>query len=321
MRTEPSLLQVEGLVKRFRVPGGVIEAVSGVGFTLARGRTLGLVGESGCGKSTTGRAVLQLPPPDAGSVRFRGEELTALSRRAMRRVRSRLQIVWQDPRSALNPGRRVRDIVAEGPSIAGLPKAEIAGKVDAALAEVGLNPDDAGQRRPHEFSGGQCQRIAIARALVMEPELLVCDEPVASLDVSVQAQVINLLQDVRARRGLSMLFISHDLGVVRNVSDRVAVMYLGRIVEIGDVASVYDSPAHPYTRALLDAVPVPDPQAPPPGPPLRGEVPSPLRPPSGCRFRTRCPIAQELCAHKTPELRQVGDDHRVACHFSPEEAP
>ncbi|MFC5819509.1 ABC transporter ATP-binding protein [Nonomuraea harbinensis] len=320
-RPEPPLLRVENLVKRFRVPGGVIEAVSRVGFTLGRAQTLGLVGESGCGKSTTGRAVLQLPPPDAGSVRFRGEELTALSRRDMRRVRPSLQIVWQDPRSALNPGRRVRDLVAEGPVIAGRPRAEIAGRVDAALAEVGLNPAEVGDRRPHEFSGGQCQRIAIARALVLEPDLLVCDEPVASLDVSVQAQVINLLQDVKARHGLSLLFISHDLGVVRNVSDRVAVMYLGRIVEIGDVDSVYGAPAHPYTRALLDAVPVPDPLAPPPGPPLKGEVPSPLRPPSGCRFRTRCPLAQPVCAEQAPDLRPVGDDHQVACHFSLKESP
>ncbi|TMR27436.1 ATP-binding cassette domain-containing protein, partial [Nonomuraea zeae] len=255
MTAEPALLHVENLVKRFRVPGGVVEAVSGVGFAVRRGQTLGLVGESGCGKSTTGRAVLQLPPPDEGSVRFGEAELTTLSRRDLRKVRNRLQIVWQDPRSALNPGRRVRDLVAEGLVIAGRDRRAAGERVDAALAEVGLDPATAGGRRPHEFSGGQCQRIAIARALVLEPELLICDEPVASLDVSVQAQVINLLQDVKARHGLSLLFISHDLGVVHNVSDRVAVMYLGRIVEIGDVSAVYGSPAHPYTRALLDAVP------------------------------------------------------------------
>ncbi|QFY12001.1 ATP-binding cassette domain-containing protein [Nonomuraea phyllanthi] len=318
MTAEPALLRVTNLVKRFRVPGGVVEAVSGVGFSVRRGQTLGLVGESGCGKSTTGRAVLQLPPPDEGSVRFGEEELTVLSRRDLRRVRSRLQIVWQDPRSALNPGRRVRDLVAEGLVIAGHDRRAAGERVDAALAEVGLDPSAVGGRRPHEFSGGQCQRIAIARALVLEPELLICDEPVASLDVSVQAQVINLLRDVRAAHGLSMLFISHDLGVVHNVSDRVAVMYLGRIVEIGEVGAVYGSPAHPYTRALLDAVPVPDPDAPPPGPPLRGEVPSPLSPPSGCRFRTRCPLARPLCAERAPELRDIGDDHQVACHFSPE---
>ncbi|MFI7446086.1 ABC transporter ATP-binding protein [Nonomuraea sp. NPDC049714] len=318
MTSEPPLLRVENMVKRFRVPGGVVEAVSGVGFTLRRGQTLGLVGESGCGKSTTGRAVLQLPPPDEGTVRFDGAELTSLSRHDLREVRRRLQIVWQDPRSALNPGRRVRDVVAEGLVIAGRPRAEIGERVDAALTEVGLDPAVVADRRPHEFSGGQCQRVAIARALVLGPELLICDEPVASLDVSVQAQVLNLLEDVKARHGLSLLFISHDLGVVHNVSDRVAVMYLGRIVEIGDVSSVYGAPAHPYTRALLDSVPVPDPLAPAPGPPLTGEVPSPLNPPSGCRFRTRCPMARPLCAERMPELREIGDDHQVACHFSPE---
>ncbi|MFC4855914.1 ABC transporter ATP-binding protein [Actinophytocola glycyrrhizae] len=311
--TEP-LLSVRDLVKRFPVRGGTVDAVSAVSFTIDRGQTLGLVGESGCGKSTTGRAVLRLPPPDAGEVRFDGRDLATLDRAALRATRGRLQMIFQDPRSALNPRRRVRDIVGEGLAIAGLPKDEIATRVDAALTEVGLDPAQVGNRRPAEFSGGQCQRIAIARAMIVGPDLLVCDEPVASLDVSVQAQVLNLLEDMKAGHGLAMLFISHDLAVVHNVSDRIAVMYLGRIVETGDAASVFGSPAHPYTRALLAAVP--DPEAPPAGPALTGEVPSPMNPPSGCRFRTRCPLAEPVCAQRTPALREVGADHAAACHFA-----
>jgi peptide/nickel transport system ATP-binding protein len=315
-----TMLEVDQIRKSFAVPGGVVDAVSGVSFDLAEGETLGLVGESGCGKSTTGRTILALPPPDAGAVRFAGRDLARLDRRELAAIRPRLQIVFQNPRSALNPRRRVRDIVGEGLVIAGRPRAEIATRVDAALADVGLDPDQVGHRRPHAFSGGQCQRIAVARAMVLRPELLVCDEPVASLDVSTQAQVVNLLEDMKFRHGLTMLFISHDLAVVHAVSDRVAVMYLGRIVEIGTSQQVYGQAAHPYTRALLASVPVPDPAAPPLGPPLAGEIPSPMDPPSGCRFRTRCPFAEAVCAAEVPVLRELSPGHRVACHLAPLEA-
>jgi peptide/nickel transport system ATP-binding protein len=310
------LLEVDGIVKQHRTAAGVVHAVSGVSLHLAAGETLALVGESGCGKSTVGRAILQLPPPDRGRVAFHGTDLTALGARRMRGLRPRLQMILQDPRASLHPRRRVRDIVAEGLVNVGRPRATVAATVDAVLASVGLDPAQVGDRRPHEFSGGQCQRIAIARAIALAPEVLVCDEPVASLDVSVQAQVINLLADLQAERGLAMLFISHDLAVVRTISDRVAVMYQGRIVETGPVAAVYDRPRHPYTRALLDSSPVPDPDAPPLGPPLQGEVPSPLAPPSGCRFRTRCPLAEARCAVEAPTLEPVGDGHTAACHVT-----
>ncbi|WP_308257287.1 ABC transporter ATP-binding protein [Pseudonocardia lacus] len=311
-----ALLEVRDLVKTHRVAAGTVHAVSGVSLRLDAAETLALVGESGCGKSTVGRAILQLPPPDSGRVAFDGTELTTLSRRRMRALRPGLQMVLQDPRAALHPRRRVRGIVAEGLVNARRPKGETAATVDAVLTAVGLDPAQVADRRPEEFSGGQCQRIAIARALAVQPRLLVCDEPVASLDVSVQAQVINLLADLRAERGLAMLFISHDLAVVRTIADRVAVMYLGRVVETGPVAEVYARPRHPYTRALLDSSPVPDPDAPPLGPALSGEVPSPLDPPSGCRFRTRCPLAEARCAAEVPALAEVGAGHRSACHFA-----
>ncbi|MBF0673114.1 MAG: ATP-binding cassette domain-containing protein [Salinibacterium sp.] len=311
-----ALLEVTDLVKRFKVAGGTIEASSGVSFTLERGETLALVGESGCGKSTTGRAVLQVPGPDSGSIRLRGEELAGRPPRETKRQRRALQMIFQDARSSLNPRRRVRDLVAEGLIIGGMNRVDAATRVDAMLRSVGLEPDRVGERRASEFSGGQCQRIAIARAMVMQPEILVCDEPVASLDVSVQAQVINLLEDMKQQHGLAMLFISHDLSVVRTISDRVAVMYLGRIVEIGGVEEVYSRPRHPYTRALLDSVPVADPHQPSTGPALAGDLPSPMNPPSGCRFRTRCPMAQEICATAVPELRVMPEGQRSACHFA-----
>ncbi len=309
------LLSVTDLVQRFRVPGGVLDAVAGVGFQLRRGRTLGLVGESGCGKSTLARAILQLPPPTSGSVVFDGQELTGLSRKELRTARRRMQMVFQDPVSALNPRRRVKDIVAEGLVIAGVPRDEIGPRVDAMLRKVGLDPATVAERRPHEFSGGQCQRIAIARAMVVDPDLLICDEPVASLDVSIQAQVLDLLDEVKASTGVSMVFVAHDLAVVRAISDDVAVMYLGVICETGDTDTVYRAPAHPYTRALLDAVPAPDPAAGHAGPALTGEIPSPTRPPSGCRFRTRCPSAAPRCASEVPRLTETSPGHRVACHF------
>jgi peptide/nickel transport system ATP-binding protein len=316
LRDEP-LLHVQDLVCTFKGRSGLIQAVAGVSFDVLPGETLGLVGESGCGKTTTGRAILQLPPPTSGSVQFEGRELANLPRQVMRDVRPRLQMIFQDPVSAFNPRRKVKDIVAEGLTIAKVPKHEIAERVDDALMQVGMSSADVEGRRPHEFSGGQSQRIAIARALALHPKLIVCDEPVASLDVSVQAQVLNVLHDVKQNNDLSLLFISHDLAVVRNVSDRIAVMYLGKIVEIGDADDIYARPAHPYTRKLLEAVPVPDadaPAAPASGP--RGEAPSPANPPSGCRFRTRCPRAKPVCSEFEPALVQIrpGGQH-VACHF------
>ncbi|MEU0934545.1 oligopeptide/dipeptide ABC transporter ATP-binding protein [Embleya sp. NPDC005971] len=312
--TDP-LLTVTDLVQRFRVPGGMMNAVAGVSFELGRGRTLGLVGESGCGKSTLARAILQLTKPSEGSVRFDGQELTTLPKAGLRTMRRRIQMVFQDPISALNPRRKIFDIVAEGLVISGMSAEEIRPRVEAVLRQVGLDPELVSDRRPHQFSGGQCQRIAIARAMVVDPDLLICDEPVASLDVSVQAQVLDLLDEMKNRTGVSMIFVAHDLAVVRNISDDVAVMYLGTIAETGDTAAIYDTPAHPYTRALLDAVPAPDPEAAPAGPSLKGEIPSPMNPPSGCRFRTRCPIAREECAAHVPTLREIAPGHRVACHF------
>ncbi|MGA4542830.1 oligopeptide/dipeptide ABC transporter ATP-binding protein [Uniformispora flossi] len=309
------LLTVSDLVQQFRVPGGVMNAVAGVGFELKRGKTLGLVGESGCGKSTLARAILQLTKPTKGSVVFDGQDLTKLNKEGLRVMRRRIQMVFQDPISALNPRRKIKDIVAEGLVISGTPKDEVAPRVAEMLRKVGLDPEFVSDRRPHQFSGGQCQRIAIARAMVVNPDLLICDEPVASLDVSVQAQVLDLLDDMKASTGVSMIFVAHDLAVVRNISDEVAVMYLGRICETGDTDAIYDNPAHPYTRALLDAVPAPDPGAEHSGPALKGEIPSPMRPPTGCRFRTRCPLATDRCADEVPQLREVAPGHRVACHF------
>ncbi|MBL7498687.1 ABC transporter ATP-binding protein [Frankia sp. CNm7] len=312
-----ALLRVEHLVQRYRARGAVVHAVSDVSFDLLPGECLGLVGESGCGKSTTGRAILQLPRPTAGRVVLDGEDLCALDRRRLRHRRHRLQMIFQDPVAALNPRRRVRDLVVEGLDIQRqLPGGERAARADALLRDVGLDPELVGDRRPHELSGGQCQRVAIARALAVGPDVLVCDEPVASLDVSVQAQVLTLLARLRAEHRLALLFVAHDLAVVRAVVDRVAVMYLGTIAEIGPVDAVYDTPAHPYTRALLDAVPVPDPAVDPEqAPSLTGELPSPLAPPSGCPFRTRCPRAADRCAAERPLPRAVGPDHHVACHF------
>lgn len=309
------LLEVDHLIQRFTVPGGLLEAVSDVSFTIGRGATLGLVGESGSGKSSIGRAVIQLPPPTLGSVRFDGRELTKLSKSELRAARSGIQMIFQDPISALNPRRRIREIVAEGPTILGWPKDKTEQRVKEMLTLVGLDPDTFGERRPHELSGGQCQRVAIARALIVEPRVLVCDEPVASLDVSVQGQILNLLEEMRTRYGLSMLFISHDLSVVHVVSDQIGVMYLGKIVEYGAADVVTAQPAHPYTRGLLDAVPVPDPHAALPDTELGGEIPSPLSPPSGCRFRTRCGLAQARCAAEVPVMRRIDTGQLVACHF------
>jgi peptide/nickel transport system ATP-binding protein len=318
------LLSVRGLTVTFLRGGRRFNAVEDVSFDVAPGETLGLVGESGSGKTTIGRALLRLLPPGggsvAGSIDYDGRDLVALSEGAMRRMRGELQMIFQDPVSSFNPRRRVEDIVGEGLEIRGTPRAERRRLVEAALADVGFKLASVEGRRPHQFSGGQCQRIAIARALAVGPRLIVCDEPVASLDVSVQAQVINLLQDIRGSRKLALVFISHDLAVVRNVSDRLAVLYMGRIVEIGAGDAIYARPAHPYTRMLLEAVPVPDPRRRPAAAErAAGEMPSRLAPPSGCRFRTRCPRAQALCAEVEPRLSVMPGGQEAACHFPHDE--
>jgi peptide/nickel transport system ATP-binding protein len=319
LRTDTDvLLRVEDLVVDFPAAGGrKVSAVAGVSFDVAEGETMGLVGESGCGKSTAARAVMQLPPPTSGSVLFEGHDLARERGERLRTLRPRFQIVFQDPISSLNPRRRVGDIVAAPLKVwkLGTP-AERRAKVDEALDAVGLDPEVARDRRPHEFSGGQCQRICIARALVLDPKLVICDEPVSALDVSVQAQILNLLEDLKARYGLTLVFITHDLAVVKNVSDRVAVMYLGKVCELASPDDLYTAPAHPYSAALLSAIPVPDPSVKAESTGLMpGDLPSPVSPPSGCRFRTRCPRAEARCAEEEPQVRQVAEGHYVACHF------
>jgi peptide/nickel transport system ATP-binding protein len=312
-----ALLSVENLIVEYGTGNTRVQAVSDVSFDVARGETLGLVGESGCGKSTLGRAVLQLVRPKAGRVQFDGVDLVHARGETLRRLRRRLQLIFQDPIASLNPRRRVGDIVAEPLIIAGVKDAAAREhRVRATLAAVGLDADLVMRRRPHEFSGGQCQRISIARALVLEPELIICDEPVSSLDVSIRAQILNLLEEMKQRYGLTLLFIAHDLAVVKAISDRVAVMYLGKLCEIGPVEQVFRRPAHPYTAALLTAIPVADPEAPLPERVVSGEPPSPMAPPSGCRFRTRCPLAAARCAAEVPAMRAIAPGHFVACHFA-----
>jgi len=309
------LLSVENLTVDYAVGGRSLSAVSDVSLGVDRGETLGLVGESGCGKSTLGRAVLQLRRPTAGKVTFDGTELTGLGSEAMRLMRRRLQLIFQDPIASLNPRRCIGDIVAEPLIIAGVAdRAERSRRVRAVLAAVGLDPDQAVGRLPHEFSGGQCQRVSIARALILEPELVICDEPVSALDVSIRAQILNLLEEMKRRYGLTLLFIAHDLAVVKAVSDRIAVMYLGRLCEVAPTERLFAHPAHPYTALLLSAIPIPDPTVRPAANMSIGEPPSPLDPPSGCRFRTRCPRADDLCAAKVPELRELGAGQLAACH-------
>ncbi|MCX6522362.1 MAG: ABC transporter ATP-binding protein [Actinobacteria bacterium] len=319
LRDSPDvLLRIEDLVVEFPVgrTGLKVNAVSGISLDVLKGETLGLVGESGCGKSTTGRAIMQLPRPTSGSVQFEGKELTAMQGDAMREARTRMQMIFQDPISSLNPRRKVRQIVMEPLNIwkRGT-DAERAKKVDGILEEVGIDPVRAGESQPHQFSGGQCQRISIARSLVLDPSLIICDEPVSALDVSVQAQVLNLLEDLKAEYGLTLIFIAHDLAVVKNISDRVAVMYLGKICEVAPSDMLYEQPAHHYTSVLLNSIPVPDPEVAVTKTAIEGEPPSPVLPPPGCRFNPRCPAAQDICRSEEPQLRAVGEGHFVACHF------
>ncbi|MBI5137189.1 MAG: ATP-binding cassette domain-containing protein [Nitrospirae bacterium] len=314
------MLEVTNLVKHFPVGGGlfgrgrkVLHAVDGVSFAIRPGEVLSLVGESGCGKSTTGRLILRLLAPTAGQVRFDGEDVLTADRRRMKALRRQMQVIFQDPFASLNPRMRVRTILEEPLVVHKVgDAASRAARVLEILGQVGLTAD-ALDRYPHEFSGGQRQRISIARALMLEPRLVIADEPVSSLDVSIQAQVINLVQDLRDAHGLAILFIAHDLNMVRHVSDRVSVMYLGRIVEIGDVESVFADPRHPYTRALLAAVPVPDPAHRRARPLLAGDLPSPIDLPPGCRFQGRCPEVMARCRTVDPQLIQLGPDHQAAC--------
>jgi len=317
------LLEVRDLVMHFRVgrglfgPPGIVRAVDGVSFTLRRGETLGLVGESGCGKTTTGRCVLQLEQPTRGEVIFEGRNLVGMAPAALRAIRNRIQVIFQDPYSSLNPRMTVGQIIAEPIAVHGLEPDRRAReeRVRGLLVRVGLLAQHA-HRYPHELSGGQRQRVGVARALAMQPSLIICDEPVSALDVSIQAQIINLLAELQSDFGLSYLFVAHDLAVVRHISDRIAVMYLGRIVELASRRDLYEAPAHPYTRALLSAVPIPDPalEAKRERQVLAGEVPSPLNPPTGCVFHPRCPLATERCKREVPQLRAVAANHAAACH-------
>lgn len=316
------VLSVKNLVMEFKVGRDeIVHAVSDVSFDAKKGETLGIVGESGCGKSTTARSIVQLPKPTSGSVMVASEdgpiELTGLKGDALRKIRPKLQMIFQDPISSLNPRRIVREVVKEGLTIwpNGMSEQQIQDRVDEILESVGIDPEIAANRRAHEFSGGQCQRISIARAVALDPEILICDEPVSALDVSVQAQILNLLEEMKEKYGLTLLFISHDLSVVRNVSDRVVVMYLGKICEIGSSDTIYSLPAHPYTRVLLASAPEPASTVSESESAIGDDIPSPINPPTGCRFRTRCPSAQALCEEKEPEMQKVGDDHFVACHF------
>lgn len=319
-----ALVEVTNLKKYFPVRTGFwggktfLKAVDGVSFSIGRGETLGLVGESGCGKTTVGRTLIGLYQATAGEFKFQGENVLKYRGNKLQAFRRRVQMIFQDPYASLNPRMTVGDIIAEPLEIHGIAQGTDKNKrVQELLNMVGLLPEHA-NRFPHEFSGGQRQRVGIARALAVEPEFIICDEPISALDVSIQAQVVNMLEDLQDQLGLTYLFIAHDLSMVRHISDRVAVMYLGKMVEIAASSDIYEEPRHPYTKALLSAVPIPDPdlEAAKQRIILEGDVPSPLNPPSGCRFRTRCSCAKEICAEVEPEMKQVGNGHLVACHLA-----
>ncbi|MEI8126218.1 MAG: oligopeptide/dipeptide ABC transporter ATP-binding protein [Actinomycetota bacterium] len=316
MSNKKVLLEVRNLEVNFKKAGQVVSAVAGLNFDIYEGETLGLVGESGCGKSTTGRALMRIVEPTNGTIVLDGKELTSMKGRELRQERTKMQMIFQDPISSLNPRRRVKDIVAEPLDCWGSAEGDERDRiVFDLLNRVGIDPAIYGNRYARQFSGGQCQRISIARSLAMRPKMLICDEMVSALDVSIQAQILNLLEDLKEEYGLTLLFIAHDLAVVKNVSDRVAVMYLGKMCEIGPSDLLYDAPAHPYTKFLLSAALEANPDSIQDNEVLSGEPPSPLNPPSGCRFRTRCPFATELCASQEPLLTEVTPGHSVACHY------
>ncbi|WP_024796547.1 ABC transporter ATP-binding protein [Tomitella biformata] len=315
LRGDDTLLSVRDLEVEYRVKGGKFKAVAGISFDVRQGETLGIVGESGCGKSTTGRAVLRLDPIAGGQIRYGDEWIERVPEKRMRQLRREMQMIFQDPVGSLNPRRQVKEIVVEGLAIDGVAEAEQKSASRKVLEQVGLPGDRFAEMSPRQLSGGQAQRVAIGRAIALNPRLLICDEPVSALDVSVQAQILNLLEELKREFGLTIVFIAHDLGVVRAVSDNVLVMYLGKVCEFGDSVEVYDRPAHPYTRALLDSVPLTDPERGFAGPALKGDIPSPLSPPAGCRFRSRCPQAQGQCAAEEPVMREVRPGQFAACHF------
>ncbi|MCU6602111.1 dipeptide ABC transporter ATP-binding protein [Peribacillus frigoritolerans] len=316
------LLKVDQLKQYFPIKGGFfgrtinhVKAVDDITFDIKQGETLSIVGESGCGKSTTGRAILRLDEPTSGSIHFQDKDLLSLGKKEMRRTRKDLQVIFQDPFASLNPRQTIGKILGEALAIQNVvPKENRKSRIEELLGHVGLRPESM-ERYPHEFSGGQRQRIGIARALAVDPKLIICDEAVSALDVSIQAQVLNLLKSLQRQFDLTFLFISHDLGVVRHISDRVMVMYLGKIVEIADKKSIFEQPQHPYTRALLSAIPVPNPVHKRERILLTGDVPSPIDPPNGCRFHTRCPFVQDICKTQMPELKRSAQNHQVACHI------